>query len=382
MGSKRFSEHFGLIGTQADFDFVDIPLDTDVPLFVDPYAFKIANDDWSIDCNNLVVDFFQCVLDCVRAKSHLRGKQLLKNLSEPNETRLGLSEYQPQGRGLGHHKATDLYTRLSGSAAATTGFLKDLSDCELMVPGISFDTISDIAVNIIRGKLITFTQEQCKQYGLPVQRVPAGVLWNDAASRWESKYAELPVYDGGKLLLVPKEIVRYKLTVNHRDYYNEFVLKYLEQEHLSSNTALVEVLKSGKRSGQRRVTKKRLKEEYPINKAFLYDFSKDHPDVLEKYKRAITRSSDNPLDDDFLEYLINEILGRARFNFDIKANTIQIGDGNVAKEENNTVHGDNIGGVIGRGTINARDIWVSPKVLQHSIGRICPSTMSCSGTFR
>lgn len=37
----HFSEHFHLGKSQADLPFVNIFVDTDVPLFVDPYAFNL-----------------------------------------------------------------------------------------------------------------------------------------------------------------------------------------------------------------------------------------------------------------------------------------------------------------------------------------------------
>ena len=96
-----FSEHFGLKGGQEQFDFVDIPLNTDVRLYVDPYSFKIGTDVWSIECNNLVVDFFQSVVDSIRAEEHDRAEFLLGNLHEPNTTHLGQSRGRPKGPGCG-----------------------------------------------------------------------------------------------------------------------------------------------------------------------------------------------------------------------------------------------------------------------------------------
>lgn len=148
----RFSEHFQLNRRQVDLAFVDVPVDTDALLFVDPYAFKINNDDWYVECNNLVVDFFQCLLDAIRDKNEFRAKELLNQLSEPNRTHLGHSTGKPDGRGVGPVQSGSLFNRLRTSKAIATGMLSDLSDCELLIHGISNDKISDITTNVVNKK--------------------------------------------------------------------------------------------------------------------------------------------------------------------------------------------------------------------------------------
>ena len=66
-------------------------------------------------------------------------------------------------------------------------------------------------------------------------------------------------------------------------YYTRFVLTFLQRENLEAGTSLVQVLKNGKRV----VRKKDLKELYPPTKAFLYEFSKEHPQVFKDYKQAV-----------------------------------------------------------------------------------------------
>nr|MBA3634725.1 hypothetical protein [Acidobacteriota bacterium] len=162
INSTRFSDYFKLGKSQAELDFVDIPLQTDISLFVDPYALSIENDLWFIECNNLVVDYFQLVINSIKAKELQTAKVLLSNLHEPNDTHLGLSRGKPSGRGVGSVQAGAIYNQLKDSKAALTGKLQDLSDCELLIPGISNDKISDITINIIRSKLVEYTETQCE----------------------------------------------------------------------------------------------------------------------------------------------------------------------------------------------------------------------------
>jgi hypothetical protein len=66
---------------------------------------------------------------------------------------------------------------------------------------------------------LAYTQEQCDLYGIDTENVPAGVYWNPDDERWEGHYANLPVYDGAGLLLVPKIAVRRRLIPDYEEYY-------------------------------------------------------------------------------------------------------------------------------------------------------------------
>jgi hypothetical protein len=41
-----------------ELDFVDIPLDTDIKLFVDPYAISVRPESWFQECNEYIISFF------------------------------------------------------------------------------------------------------------------------------------------------------------------------------------------------------------------------------------------------------------------------------------------------------------------------------------
>ncbi|WP_207260461.1 hypothetical protein [Desulfovibrio sp. Huiquan2017] len=282
--SPRFSEYFKIDKSQAELDFVDIELDRDMPLFVDPYAISIYPGEWYSDCNEIIVDFFSTLVKLISSGSFEEAKSILIHFREPNSTRLGLSKGSPRGSGIGTGYASSLMNSILNSKAAKTGQLQDISDCELMIEGVSSDRISDMTINIIRHKLIEYTHNQCELWGVTTHKVQAGMCWDPENARWFNSFSYLPVYGDSKIILVPRNIVRYRSIINHQKYYNHFVLNFLQAENLSANTSLVTVLKT-KKGEKRKVYKKTLREHYPQTKDFIAEFAQRKPETMEQYKQ-------------------------------------------------------------------------------------------------
>lgn len=293
----RFSEYFDLKKSQAELDFVDIPLDTDIKLFVDPYAISIVRHPWFIECNNLLVDFFETLIAAIKRGNKSESKHLLSNLGEVNNTHLGLSKGTSQGSGIGQGLSDSLYNAIVKSKAVRTGNLQDFSDFELFIDGISHDRISDMTINVIKSKLVEYTFQQCNIFEIPTAQVPVGPCWNSDEHRWESRFADLPVSKKSSIILVPKSAARFNLAFSQDEYYSKFVLEYLQAEHLNAGSSLVRTLKTSKKQV---VYKKDLKEEHPKTKEMLLDFSQDHPEILARYKHQATQKM-HPLLDEQIE---------------------------------------------------------------------------------
>jgi hypothetical protein len=185
---------------------------------------------------------------------------------------------------------------LSQSEAAKSGLLEDLEDTVLMVDGIDVDIVSDITTNIIREPLIRYTQNMCELYGIPMQEgVNSGPLWDSHERAWYSEFVNLPVAGSGRLLLVPKAIVRTHLQYDSGEYFRHFLLTRMQQAELDANTELVQVIKSGRGRRQRerrRVTKKSLMEKYGTGKQAIVRETRKYPEVLARY-RAIKRDQEH-----------------------------------------------------------------------------------------
>jgi hypothetical protein len=276
------SRYFNLGKTQAELDFVNVDTDRDTPVFVDPYALEIKEDQWSNRCADHIWSFFTAVLEAIRSNNTVRALHLLSHLHEAQETYLGVSRGRPQGRGIGSGHAAQLLDALQQSRAVQTGLLSDLAEAELFIAGIGRDKISDLTTNIIRGPLVDYTAAQCELHSIGLYSVSsAGPVWDPAREDWVQKSHELPMVARKPVILVPKYSVRRRLSLDSQEFYNHQMINFLAEEYLTASSSLVHTLKNG----GRRVYKKDVKERHPFIKNDLADFVRQHPEVLEEYKR-------------------------------------------------------------------------------------------------
>jgi hypothetical protein len=278
----RFSNHFKLEKSQVELDFVDINTSKDLPVYVDPFAIEIRDDLWSTDAARYIRTFFQEVLDCLRNGDKTRAMHLMGQLREPHETFLGVSKGKPKGRGVGRMQASYLINALKSSRAFKTGMLTDVSEMALYVEGVDRDKISDLTTNVLRRKLVEYTQEQCALHDIPTKKYSGPPLWNPDKLQWISSFVNLPYVGKKPVMLIPKFIVRHSLALDGREFYRKQITDFLIEEHINANSSLVSFLK-----GKPKVLKKDVRERHPYSKDYISEIVESHPGLLDLYKSLI-----------------------------------------------------------------------------------------------
>jgi hypothetical protein len=299
--SRRVSQHFKLHIPQSALDFVDVDVRRDTRLFVDPAALLLIDTDWSQECQSLIQNYFQHVLDRIRTGDESGARTLLAALGEPNETHLGMSQGEAHGHGMGFGLADRVTKALLQSPAVKSGLLLDLQDTALMVEGIDRDLISDITTDLIREPLIAYTQEVCRVYGIPTEEQDSGPLWQPHVMRWINRFEELPRGPRSKLLLVPKSLVRVHMTYQSGEYFRNYLLTHLQGVHLAAGDSLVTVLKNG----TKKVYKKDLEERYGSGKRATVSLTAKYPVVLDRYKQEKRTSIEPPMSSQELDAAVH-----------------------------------------------------------------------------
>jgi hypothetical protein len=289
----RVSEYFNLNRQQASLDFVDIDTANDISVFLEPGAIRQLPDDWGVQCERMLTTFFDSVLDAIKINDTVRVAYLLRGpLGEPDETHLGWSKGPSRGRGMGPKRAALVIDSLQRSRAVQSGLLEDLEDTALFVKHVGPDIISDVTTNVCRGMLIAYTQSVAAYYGISLDEVASGPVWDPATRTWDSGFTQLPTTDRGKLLLVPKILVRYRPHLSQSEYYRTYLIPNLASEELDRpGSRLTHVLKSG----ERRVSIGKLQKRYPNTKDVITSTSLDRPEIFATYKDHKRKVGTDPL---------------------------------------------------------------------------------------
>lgn len=279
----RFSKHFNLGLSQHELDFVDVNNQRDTPVYVDPYAIEIKDDVWAEEASNCIRTFFKAVLQSLRDGDDHRSANLMSHLHEPRETFLGVSRGTPKGKGVGSIQSKKLLKRIKDSNAYSTGLLTDLSEMALYVEHVDRDKISDLTTNIIRRLLVEYTISQCDLHGISVSNYIGPPLWNNERRNWTADNVSLPYIGKSPVLLVPKYIVRRRLSLDSQEFYNKQITDFLVSENLKANSSLVQtIIRKG--IEHKKVYKGDVRRANPKSKSLIAKIALEHPEILELYK--------------------------------------------------------------------------------------------------
>jgi hypothetical protein len=90
---------------------------------------------------------------------------------------------------------------------------------------------------------------------------------------------------------VPKSIVRQQPDYDSGEYFNDFILTFLQGVELAAGSSLVQALKKG----GYRVTKKSLKAKYGTGKTAAARITQEYPEILDQYRQVKRRTRTMPL---------------------------------------------------------------------------------------
>lgn len=238
----RLSDYYDIPLLQSEVDFAIPFIDEDIPLYVDPFLLWKSPSQMDNTLHLGIMQAFNQLGHMFCCDEKDKAIEHLIFLSECNEVGLGTSKTR-HGRTINKEQAKDILNLYQTVPQIHQYGLKHLEQIQLLVNNISKDRICDISCSLIKSFLIDYTIDQCKRYGIPVHLCKTS--WYDSKKcQVVTEKVELPINDTNKqpILLVPKRWLRYSPWINYDDYFDNYLIKNIEEEYDGINNR-IEVLK-------------------------------------------------------------------------------------------------------------------------------------------
>lgn len=192
----------------SNFDFVDVAINSDNRLFIDPCLIEMTGSIWSQKAIKKIDSYMNELVSAYLHKDEKKKKVLLMNAREQNATKLGYGNGY-NGKGNTVDGLLDDFRPLEELVKAIRS-VSQLQDITVLLPGFAEDGLSDWITNILHLELSEFTDEQMKKYEIKSNGEVKFSYWNNEELKWKTISKPGYLINGKEILLVPKNIVRKK----------------------------------------------------------------------------------------------------------------------------------------------------------------------------
>lgn len=315
--SKKFmkiSEFFKLDShRQSNFDFIDLKVDQDNRLFLDPARVEAETKykSWS----DKMQDFHNTVFSFYDKDEKQKAKELFVHSKESNEFRLGYSTGKPRGKGNSKDSLGKVFDFIEKEGLFDTKIVGGCKDFPVFIPGFDRDLMSDLVVSILKSELVDFTIEQCTKHGIKRRNRVTFEYWDSITHKWEIRTERLPEIKNGNepgkpIIFLPKELVVRKYLYSVEGYLSKALLVWEQKEHKEKNTDLYKenaskqgVLSKKKIEQHDRVSRGLTRKEYALDK------TKTNEEIIIEYRKDSINSqlgtNSNKMTDEELEIFID-----------------------------------------------------------------------------
>ena len=223
-------------------DFIDINMDGDTKLFINPTLLKYSTyKSFANFGTEKVESFFKKIFELYSSGDREKALTLFTSSGEINANHLGYSQGKSRGNGASKRALAKLFdTILQTGTLAEEIMTKPMS---IMVFAHDFgeDRMSDLITSILKEEFVQYTLEQAEKYGIEIEQeeISYGNYWNEKMASWEKLKAKwVKGADGKPLILTPKQVVSERYGFSVTDYVTKVVWTWRKDYHITNRTSL------------------------------------------------------------------------------------------------------------------------------------------------
>lgn len=220
----------------ANYDFVDISLSTDTPLFIDPCLIKSSKTPFCQKASKVIDDYFNVFFNMYSSGNPDKEKLMLfEHAHEINATKLGYGNGKngkaktPMGMLNTFRSVDDLFKR-------GICFSHPI-DLPIFIEDFAEDCLSDMLTNILFQLLNDYTIEQFSRYGIqPKNTARRYYYWDTKTHSWGVLKSQMIFIDKSVVLLVPKHVICKNYYYNAEQYFRMIISERIQQRKTTVNS--------------------------------------------------------------------------------------------------------------------------------------------------
>ncbi len=205
------------------YDFLDVAINKDSLLFIDPVLVETAETVWCRESNSIIQSFFDKFYQVYKRNDEVKKNKILAHAREQNGTKLG---YGNGHNGKGNTAQGLIYIfRPLEKLVSVISTIRKPEDLPVLIPKFAEDGLSDLLTNILHDQFNQFTTQQLNIYGIKNNSTIRFWTWNKSKEDWVEIARPCYRIHGRELLLVPKNIVRKKYLFSTHQYFTRIILE-------------------------------------------------------------------------------------------------------------------------------------------------------------
>lgn len=219
----RLNDYHGILLLQDKVDYAIPFINEDIPLFVDPFLLWKSPSQMDNGIHNTILESFNYIGYLAQKGERKEAIRQLVMASECDAVGLGSSKTR-KGRRIGETIANEIVSLFEIIPQLKTSGFTHLEEIQLLVDKIAKDRISDIACNFMSSFLIDYTQQNCIDAGIPMEKVKNVTVYDVKSHSFIEEDVELPVNPNTHepIWLVPKRWLRFSPWISQDEYFSSY----------------------------------------------------------------------------------------------------------------------------------------------------------------
>lgn len=273
---------------QEGLDFLDVDMDKDVKLFMDPL---LLSDEYS----KIVSDFINHSFDLYESGNVADSLKLFDHSNECDAVHLGYSKNKSKGTGVSKEMLIEFFSYVKGFITLIREKLLSPLSFPLFIKRFSKDRMSDLIISLLKKVLIEFSLKQAEIHGIEISSETAKFdYWNINNHKWEIFESKYLLDNNGKMLiLIPKNMLNFRFQIRPDKYITSIIFANLKDQPEFKHA-------NGKAFTNKELRKQQITDVYTKDKEkeYIKDVTKKSFELFEEYyNRSLSFKDDKFLTD-------------------------------------------------------------------------------------